>query len=875
MFVKRMALSLAILTALAGPRFFSQEATAGDPDDIATLVPEDALLFAEIVRPGKLYKDRNEYLAAFCTPDGKAKALELLEKAVKAQGGDELPEKLQKDIEKGFPSIQRMAVFLSRAKRGEDPTWAVVASAANGDFFKALIEDLAVFAGEEKIHQGSKILVIRKLGKHDLGATFCIAAAGKRLVASTTVASVKMLLDRASGKGLGGDIRKNPNYASFSFQTGEDPAVRIFGEMNWDLFSGSWDNRRESSHGIDRVDAALGFRKIRGITLEATLKPGKIAATTRILVDSPCPIYDVYRQPAGPKEMLHLVPGDAQIVAHLNLKGGQELLGEIDRLTKRYKDIEKKADPVFENDEQDWKKEFEREMCVSIEDVAAAIGAEIAFAMVGDDALTGEMNAMGSILFVISLTDAGKARRVIDKAIGKIGPYETKEEGDTTFWVPQQEGPHPVIALQGKVALIGMKIETIKKALKAGTDGTGFVKQLPTGAAGASKIISIRNSAIWSLLKLELGPKLPDIEKELDLKSFSTILCTEGENEMRLSSMDGGLGATIQSSVIMVCAMGIFREVFDEEETEAKKDDAPKECPPLPADKLAEEVRKHLAGMRADEVVTRDDSEAALKSLGVQAAKLLADAVRKESDPEVKGRSLGILGAWKAYDAFPELLEPKVEGFLAGLQEAAGEDGIAHWQREEMSDFPDGMEPDWTETRIVRSVEHHDLLDAPQGIRALAGRVTSGKLNVQQVRNLSAIFACYECGAAGDLLAAAKQRVEDPEAKCFLQVALGWSSDAKAKEALYAGLKDEDVWMRRASFIGIDRTKDTAVIPKLLELLDDTDHETRWNASYTLRRLTDGHAAVNIYDPDDELKASIVAAREWWEKNKATYRIGE
>jgi hypothetical protein len=117
--------------------------------------------------------------------------------------------------------------------------------------------------------------------------------------------------------------------------------------------------------------------------------------------------------------------------------------------------------------------------------------------------------------------------------------------------------------------------------------------------------------------------------------------------------------------------------------------------------------------------------------------------------------------------------------------------------------------------------------------------------------------------------------VEDAEAKTFIQIALGWSSDAKAKEALYGGLKDQDVWIRRATFLGLDHSKDSTAISKLMELLDEKDPETRWNASYTLRGLTAGRVSVNVYVPDDELKASIAAGRDWWEKNKATFKIGE
>jgi hypothetical protein len=895
MAVKRLALSIGILAALlAAPLAFPQDGGAGHPDDIAALLPEDTFVFAEIVRPGRIYKDRLEYLGAFCTKDGKTRVLEQLEKAVKEQGGDELPEKLQKDFEKGFPAVQRMAVAMSHPRGDQEPFWAIVATASTDEFFKAMVEDLQVFAGDPILHEGSKILVIRKLGKHDLHANVCFAAMGKRLVVSSTVESVKAVLDRAAGKGKGGDLRKNVNYARFAAPTSEDPAFRAFAEMNWGSMSnlmGGWGYRRAGAHGTDVADATLGFRKIRGATIEATLKPGKIAATTRILVDSPCPLYDVVRQPAGTKDALKLIPADAQVAVHLNLKGGTPLLAEIDALIKRYAEIEKKSmpkgNPAFDRPDFDWKKEFEREIGLPIDDVAAAIGTEAAFAMVGQDALTGEQNMVGSLLFVIALADVEKAKAVIEKVTAKIGPYETRKEGDATFWSSTQDGgpPLPVFAIQGKMGLIGTKLDTLKKALKAGSDGTGFAKQLPAGIAEASKIMAVRNNALWSLAKLGAGAALPDIEKDLDLNALSTLLVVEGKNELRLSSLDAGLGLGVQAGVMMVplafVVAGSIRPTglfLEDEDPAAKKGETPKESPPLPADKLAAEVKKHLAAMRADDVVAREDAEKELKALGLQAAPLLAGAVRKETDAEVKGRILGILSFWKAYDAFPELLKTKVDGFLAGFQKATGEENggrFIQWRQEGMADFPYGMEPGWVDSSLIQRVEHHDLLDASQGVRALAERLTSDKFNVQQQRNLAAVFAYTDCGAAGDLLVAAKQKVEDPEAKCFLQMALGWSSDAKAREALLAGLKDADVWMRRSSFLGIEKSKDTAAIGKLMELLTDKDHGTQWNASFTLRELTRGRVSVNIYVPDEELKASIAAGRDWWEKNKATYKFGQ
>jgi HEAT repeat protein len=892
MSLKRMSWAIAFLAALhVGTGLFSQEYSPGRPDDLAALLPEETVLFAEVAAAPKLLRDWKEYAGAFCTKEGKANVVQTIEKAFK-DVLDALPEKLVKDFEKGFPTVQRIAVAMGGGRTGEEPFAVFVASASGEEFFKALTDDLKTFAADEKPHQGATILSIRKLGRNNLGTTVSIAALGKRLVASSNLASVMAVLDRAAGKADGGDLRKNPAYARFAPAAGDDASLRAFANLGgggfMDLLGGrSWSYRRASAYRQDVVDAALGLRKIRVVTLEAALKPGKVTATTRIAVDPGCPLFEIWRQPAGPKETLKLIPAEAQLVAHVNLKSGQELSTELQKLMARYSDIDAKASasekPEFRRNrgrmEEEFKNGFERQFGVPLDATAALLGNEAAFAMVGDDAFAGQQNMVNSLLFVFALTDAEKAREVLEKFTQKQGPYETKKEGDATFYIPAQEGTRPVFALQGKTGLIAGRLDVLKLALKAAAEGSGIAKHLPAGAAGASKLIGVRNSALWSLLRTA-GPGMPDLSKDLDLGALSIALVTEEKEELRITSSDAGLGMSAQGSVLLFPSVfvasspRVYAEAFDEA---GKKEEPLKEAAPLPADKLEAEVKKHLAGMRSDEVVAREDSETALKALGPQASKLLAEAVRKETDAEVKGRILGILSGWKAYDAFPELLKSKVDGFVASFEKQTSQGAgrfrpFVQWRQQGMSDFPYGMEPGWWDTTLVRRCEHRDLLESPQGVRALVERMAEGKLNPVTLRNLCAMLAFTDCGAAGETILAAREKLEDAEAKTFLQIALGWPKDAKSREALHAGLASPDVWIRRASFLGIERSKDPAAVPKLLELLGDKDYETRWNASYTLREVTASQVGVNVFLPDTELAASLAAARAWWEKNKATFK---
>ncbi|HXX94857.1 MAG TPA: hypothetical protein VEN81_14615, partial [Planctomycetota bacterium] len=660
MSMKRLALSLAILGLLAGSGLLSQDYGAGRPEDIAAILPEEIAVFAEMVRPAKLLRDWKEYVGAFCTKEGKANVVQTLEAGAK-EALTEIPEKLLKDLEQGFPSVHRIAVAMGKPRGQEDPFLAIVASASGEALWKTLVEDLKVFAAEEHPHRGSTILMIRKMGRHDLGQTLCVAAAGKRLVLSPYLASVKAVLDRASGQAPGRDLLRNESYSRLAAPQGEDPSVRAFAELHrfglpqffgMDRRGGS---ARVGVQQMDVADAALGLRKFRGLSTEATLHPGAVAAVTRLSIEPTCPLYEAWRQPAGPKDLLRYVPFDAQILTHLNLKGGTAVLADIEGLIRRYSEIESKASSEDANgprrhhrgQDDEWKKSFERETGVSFDDLAASISTEAAWGVIGENSLGDDQTMMASMLFVLSLADVEKARGIVEKLTQKHAPYEVKKEGDVTYFSPGQEGHGPVFALQGKTALIAMKEETARKGIKAAADGAGISKSMPPEASGASKLLALRHSAIWSIVKMASRGKVPDASKDLDLSGISVFLFNEEKAELRISSRDAGVGLAFQSALMMMpvllFASGPRMIMVDEDGARPEKSPGVPSAPKLPDDQLQAEVRKHLAALRSDEVVAREDSESGLRRLGPQAARLLADAVRKETDAEVKGRILKIL----------------------------------------------------------------------------------------------------------------------------------------------------------------------------------------------------------------------------------------
>lgn len=883
-------LSLAVgLTALflaaTAPVFLFQE-SAGNPDDVAQLFPRDTAFFAELVRPPKLLKEWQEFVGAYCTADGKKKVCEMIEKAV-TESLEIVPDKLRKDFEKGLPSIQRVALVVAGADV-EDLRWAVVATSSDKEFVKTLVEKhLQVFAAEEQKHAGGLLLVIKRLGEMKFPEPLLVAGAGNRLIVTTHGGFMAEMLDRAAGKGRAEDLRANPMYRRLGASTGEDPALRAFYYLDWpSLMGGPRGSRRSSVHQLDMMNAALGMEKIRGITVESSLRPGRVAARTRIYIDPPCRLYDAWRQPAGPKETLKYIPADAALAAHVNVKDAKELWANIQDIIRRVDAAQAMArgdGARRRSEEEQFKQEMERGVGFGPEELAAVVGNEAAFAFAGEDPFANDKAMIASMIFVMKVTDAAKAKGLAEKFIAKMGQYETKTEGDATFYVPPNMEHGPALALQGQVALIGGAVEKLREALKA-PSGKNVASLLPAEAASASKLVTVEARALWALLKEMFRGDLPDLAKDLNLSARSTLLITEEKDVLTASSTDAGLGILGPGSVFTFPMLFVARPLAAHAhggiEAPRRVDPPRPEPPALPKDKLAAEVNKQVQDLRSENLTVRDDAAAALRKLGRQAVPNLVEAVKKETDVDARAILMQLLADWKAYDAFPELVNGKVQAFITEFEklfppggDRSGWGGFAVWPRQEGYSFPWGMEPYSVNDFRLLGMEHREVLEMPLGLKRLAERVEAGKLNPDTQRNLAAVLAFTESSAAFEEVLKAHGSATDPQTRQYLRIALGWSSDPRAREVLSKGFKDSDRWLSRASFIGADRSRDAGLIPPLLDLLKDPDGETRWNASYTLRVLTGSRISVNVFLPEEEQKAALAAARAWWEKNKETFRI--
>jgi hypothetical protein len=876
----------AIFFAVTGPVFLMQDAGAGKPDDVAELLPRETLVFVEAVRAPRILKDWKEYVGAVCTQAGKKNVCDEIEKAVKP-GIEMIPEKLLKDLEDGLPSLQRLA-FAVLPPDGGEFAFAVIATSSDEAFFKKVHEDLKVFAGDEISHRDRTVLVIRKMGEFRFGSGLLVATVGNRMITTMHAPTMYAMLDRAAGKGTGEDLRANRLYKDLAPSDGDAPVIRGMADMPWEQMtagryrSGGYRAGRSGALELDEMDAIVDFRKIHGWTFDATLSPGKVASKARLHVDPTCRLYDVWKQPAGPKEALKFVPTDAILFVHANLKGGATVWPQIKDFIKRGDDIwgrrrGRESDTLKEMD-----REMSREIGITADEIAEAVGDEAAFAMVGEDPFQSERQAVESLLFVAKTTDADKAAALLDKVTEKIGNYEKKTEGDAKIWAYGREGePMPHFAMVGKTAVMAMKPDVLKASLKSAADGGVFSKLLPEGAASSSKIGGVKHAAVWKLLQQIFRGDLPDFSKDLKLDGWSILTTVEEKSYAQVSSVDAG-PAMIASASGLAFPIGIlaFEVTRGPGATEVQRPKPEVKEPPVMAlEKLAAEVKKNIEALKSEELTTRDNAMAAMRELGRQAATAVAEAMKKETDNDLKGRLLELLLEWKAYDVMPELAQRKADAFMQEFLKAAGPDPntgmrFVDWSMEEGSNEFYGwyLEPYYVNLSVLQTLQHRDIVEVPAAMKRLGEGLVNEKVPAETRAVLAQLLAFIDASACGESVVAALAKETDNRTKAFLQIAVGWSSDPKAADAVIKGLKDGSRVMSRASFIAAERTKNAAVVEKLFELLKDADIETRWNAAYTLGVLSEHKVAINIFLPEAEAKVQIAAAGVWWENVKSTWK---
>ncbi|HZN62631.1 MAG TPA: HEAT repeat domain-containing protein [Planctomycetota bacterium] len=881
------AILLAALVLIITPTFVHQDAGPGKPDDVAQLLPEETLAFVELVKAPRLLGDWKEYVGSVTTPGGKEKLCASIEEWF-TKTLEIVPEKLLKDLKAGLPTIQRMAVALTGVPNPDVP-WIFIATTSDPAFFKKLVEeDLAVFAAEEKAHAGVKVFAIRKMGDLKTDEPVFVAVTGSRLVVTTRWASLTDALDRAAGRAPGGDLRKNRLYAQLAPAPSDDPALRAFSRWNWDgLIAGSQGPssmyRRMMWHGMDQADSVFGFRKMVGATVEATFKPGQVASILRLVVDSPCRLYDALRQPAGPKDLLAHLPKKTVLFAHGNLKDGKEVWSDIEAFIRRYQEAERKGHGGREGEDYVavLDREAKEELGFTPREAAAIFGNEILFAMVapGEDP-----DFEKTFLVMGRTTDSAKAKELLEKATAKLGGYTASTEDKVTIFKSSSEHT-PSFGIRDTVVALGHET-LLKEALGSKDDAAGALKRLPKEAATASGVMGVNPAGMADLILKLSGTEKPDDLKHLRSDDWSILLSRTEKDQAVMTVTDSGVGSMFQTTIAMLPLVAVagFRTVamaVGGMPDDAHAPPAPKALPEpaaLPAAELAKRTTELVALLRSDDLVVREKASGDLRSLGRQAIPQLVAAYKSEKDPEAKSRLTSLLVDHRAWDALPELLDRKADAFFdefrAAVEQEKSEDdwwgGYATWNNPESGE-PYCMEP-YVQSAFLDRMKNAEVASIPAGLKRFAERLQKSDIAAPKRAQFAAVLAFNNCGPAFETVLEMRDAATDAESRAYLTAALGWSDTPKAKEAVYKSLEAKATEVRRGAFLAAERMRDPEVVARLLDRTKDADFETRWNAGYTVGIITSGKVTMNAFLPDAEFEQQVKDARDWLEKNKDSIR---
>ncbi|HEU4338841.1 MAG TPA: hypothetical protein VFS19_02135, partial [Planctomycetota bacterium] len=290
-----------------------------------------------------------------------------------------------------------------------------------------------------------------------------------------------------------------------------------------------------------------------------------------------------------------------------------------------------------------------------------------------------------------------------------------------------------------------------------------------------------------------------------------------------------------------------------------------------------ERVAAAVVRLRSEDLTAREAASGDLQALGRQAIPQLVSAYKAEKDAEARSRLTNLLIEHKAWDALPELMERRIDMFFEEFRKALAEedeqdfDGYASWDSPEDEDAW-SMEP-YHDPAFLSNLKNGEVAAIPSAMKRVAERLLKTDLPAPMRSQFAALLAFNDCGPAHETVLQLRDAATDAESKAFYTVALGWSDDAKAKEAVYQSLASKHNFIRRGAFLAVERMRDPEVVTRLLDRTGDGDFETRWNAGFTAGVITSGKLELNAFLPDAEFEAQVKAARQWWEANKAGFKL--
>lgn len=882
--------------------------------EVAKLLPQDSLAYIGLNDFQDGYKNFKTFLANII---GKEKAAEKeteLKETIKAWL-KYLPEKVSQHIIEGIKELQSVnAVLLDF---GEDDIKAVaIVEATKEGVFTPLFEDFK--ASLEAPIEFEKVNIYRlpATEKYKPIHQFYFAAFGKYGLVATHFDLAKDVITRfTKPKEVKTSLADNTYFQKIIKTQKAGISFNAFADINKivQTFVSCMD--RGDRVDFDKVSAVLGLFKIKAFTLATRLDEDKKVVTDGALhFDKGCTIYDFIRQSPQEKEILGLIPAKNTFATVWSLENTSELWKKIRTWIKNnYSAFDMEKEEDFEKGLEKAKKG----MGISIDEMADAIGNEVGFYL-GDIMLMAIMGGQppGEWAFIIEGKDKEKLASTWEKfKEGKVfirefvAGRETKEKKYKDFTVYYCEAKERTmgfsyalvdkfLVLSGSRKEVEKVIDAYKEDKKSIAKDEAIQKILSKLPVKNSSFYMVNIKKIWQLLEMAwmtmaAGGEIPPFQLPLSSKDMPDDLVdihvtVNKETELAFQSYGTGILTNLVFLSIpwVAIAIPVLRGSWGEppkppagskEEIVIPGFKVPEKKEEL--DKLIQELVKELGD---DDPDKRESAEKKLKVIGEPAVPAVKKAARSK-DEEVKCRAKEVLKYLRIYDATPAILEEKVDELVGKLTSREEQLGLGHpsasWNNADTKThriygyYLEPSNPYWYDYPNLKG-EDLLILQSDSGIAKFAEALQNDNVNNNVKKNIAYLLTQFNAKAGAKTLLDVYDKAVDNEVRLMALVALGWSSDKEAKEAIEKALKgDLGIGKQRAAFLAVERTEDTSFIPELIKLLASDDVEVRFSANYDLGKLTNSAVYFNVWDVKEDRANSIKNHEDWWKASEKTFKI--
>lgn len=676
-----------------------------------------------------------------------------------------------------------------------------------------------------------------------------VAFSGEYAIAATDLSLIDAALKR-----------DGPGLQPFGKPHGEAPSFRGFVRVGEILRRATMSMPRRNRHEFDAVDAAFEFSGIREARIDAWIDGGRVKARVDVDVDERCAIWDLVHMAAGGGSSLGFVPNDAVYAATVALQDVPAWLERLEAVTNAT------VRHLRGDDEEAWAEVAEfvkRGLNIDLDEAARAFGPNLThFAWIDKEKSRDfERNGEG-VVFVMAIDKPDAVQSILDAAPDgeafRAGLVVDEFEGVATYSVESR--PSLAYAVMDDHLIVSLGLDPLKRTIAARKKGETMAA--PKEARAKSAILNVRE--LCRVLAEQGFP--PEFADALKPDAMEIGVIAERERGLTLDVEGPGIGvgavaALLGTAVETVLSRRRYAEpavpvedpVFKPEEGFAVPEDAGER------DAL---IDRCLTQLGAEQIETREAATTRLWQIGKPAVEKMVATYRSSDDPEVQARVEKVLTALREYKALPALLALRVREFVEQAQ--ANGQVYAQWHDPSAS-YSGAIEP-----YVYRSGGDPAFASDAEVQRML---LTIGKdeQDVDRRRIIAGLLMLNDSSAVSKALLERIAVEADPPTRGLLRGAIGWgAADEAVRAEVIRGLSDEDRGVRRASFVAAERAAHPEVADALLARLGDDDAETRFNAAYTLGRLTGGALHLNGFTVDEKARADAAA---WWAEHRDTIEL--